>query len=85
MNCRAAADLLSQGADRELSFIEKLKLRAHLVMCATCRCYGRQLRVLKRSMAFLARRFCSGELEVAYQLKADSKERMRQALREILR
>ncbi len=50
--CRHVSRLSSQEMDRRLGFRESLALRAHIAVCAVCREYRRQMRVLR----FLIRR-----------------------------
>lgn len=42
--------MVSQGEDRELSFGERVALRAHLAVCRGCRNAGAQLRFLRAAV-----------------------------------
>lgn len=53
-NCREVTRLVSQGEDRELSFGERVALRAHLAVCRGCRNAGEQIRFLRRAARALA-------------------------------
>lgn len=44
--CEEAARIMSDGMDRELSWIERAALRGHLVSCRSCKRFRRQLRVI---------------------------------------
>ena len=46
-SCKKAAKLASKQMDGELSFIEKMSLKAHLMMCAMCTNYTKQLRLIR--------------------------------------
>lgn len=47
MSCKQAAALLSQAQDRPLTWLEKPRLRWHLVLCDACTNYRAQLDVLR--------------------------------------
>ena len=55
LSCKETARLLSQGADRELAFGERLSLRVHLAICKGCRNVDAQFRFLRRAIQELAR------------------------------
>ncbi len=48
LNCKEATELMSQRLDRELSMSQKIGLRLHLMLCAGCRNYGRQMDFLRQ-------------------------------------
>ncbi len=48
LTCREAAVLVSANQDRELRWPERLQLRLHLVICAMCRRYAREIDFLSR-------------------------------------
>lgn len=54
LSCKETARLLSQGADRELAFGERLSLRVHLAICKGCRNVDAQFRFLRRAIQELA-------------------------------
>ena len=47
-SCRQASKLMSLKMDQELSFLQRLTLRAHLSMCDGCNVLTRQLDVLRK-------------------------------------
>jgi hypothetical protein len=47
ISCKEASELLSQSQDRALSLRERLGLRFHLLYCAGCRNFRRQMEVLR--------------------------------------
>jgi predicted anti-sigma-YlaC factor YlaD len=57
-NCKQISRLVSEGMDRELTFTERLRVRFHLMMCAGCTNFAKQMQVLRRA----ARRFAGGQL-----------------------
>jgi len=69
--------ILSQGMDKELSLIMRLKMRVHYLMCSFCERYMKQLRYMRE----VARQFPEkiGTVSSA-KLPADAKQRMKAAL-----
>ena len=51
VSCKDATRLLSQRQERPLSTAENAKLRLHLLVCAACTRFGRQLDLLRDAMA----------------------------------
>lgn len=47
MTCADSAQIQSEGLDRHLTRLERLGLRLHLLLCAGCRRYGKQIRLLR--------------------------------------
>lgn len=43
LSCKEAAWLISESMDRDLPFMQRLGIRAHLLMCKHCTRYRRQL------------------------------------------
>ncbi|RYC15659.1 zf-HC2 domain-containing protein [Ciceribacter ferrooxidans] len=56
LNCWTATALASQAMDRELTMMERLKLKAHIAMCSGCRNFTSQVRDLRQMSRF----YCSG-------------------------
>jgi hypothetical protein len=56
LSCQQATELMSQAQDRPLNFGERIGLRLHVLICAGCANYQRQMDVLR----FACRRFGSG-------------------------
>lgn len=50
LNCREVTRVCSDQLDRPLRLGERASLRLHLVMCAGCTNYRRQLKVLRQAM-----------------------------------
>lgn len=55
-SCREVSELLSQGQDRPLSAMERLRVRVHLPLCEACRNFSRQLAFMRAAVrAYLNR------------------------------
>jgi predicted anti-sigma-YlaC factor YlaD len=48
--CKEIHRLTSEGMDRPLSPLEKIRMRLHLVVCEACRSFGKQMAVIRRAM-----------------------------------
>ena len=48
--CKEASELLSQSQDRPLGLAEKFGLGAHLLVCAGCRNFGKQLAFIRAAV-----------------------------------
>ena len=55
ITCREAHVLLSERLDRELGFGERLRLRAHLLVCEVCTRVGKQMDFMRRAVRQLGR------------------------------
>ncbi|MCK9285239.1 MAG: zf-HC2 domain-containing protein [Rhodocyclaceae bacterium] len=51
LNCKEAAELMSQALDRELGVGERLSLNLHLMFCAGCRNARHQLSFIRDACA----------------------------------
>lgn len=49
-SCKETSVLLSQGQDRPLTWLEKIRVRLHLALCAGCRNCDRQIDFLRAAM-----------------------------------
>jgi hypothetical protein len=56
LNCKQATELMSQEQDRLLSLTERIGLRLHVLICAGCANYRRQMAALRAA----CRRFSDG-------------------------
>jgi predicted anti-sigma-YlaC factor YlaD len=50
LTCKEVSVLLSQVQDRDIGFVERLQLEAHLKLCEGCRNFQRQLDFLRRAI-----------------------------------
>lgn len=48
--CREVHRLTSEGLDRELSMVEKARVRMHLLVCNACRNFNGQMQLIRRAM-----------------------------------
>lgn len=48
--CREVHRLVSEGMDRDLSLVERVRMRLHLMVCAACTRFNRQMDLLRRAM-----------------------------------
>lgn len=49
-SCQKTCELLSQQADRKLTWKERIQLKVHLSMCYGCRRYGQQIEGIENGM-----------------------------------
>ena len=49
-NCKQIIELSSQKLETQLPLLTGLEMKFHLLMCKTCRRYGRQLSVIQRAL-----------------------------------
>ncbi|MES2150006.1 MAG: zf-HC2 domain-containing protein [Pseudomonadota bacterium] len=48
--CREVHRLVSEGLDRDLSLVERTRMRLHLIVCAACTRFNGQMDLLRRAM-----------------------------------
>lgn len=48
--CKEVHRLTSEGMDRELSLVERTRMRMHLLVCTACRNFTGQMALLRRAM-----------------------------------
>ncbi len=46
-SCKKITGMISEGLDRELSFNERMRIRFHLLMCAGCSAFEKQMQFLR--------------------------------------
>jgi len=49
-NCRDVTRLVLEGEDRRLSLFERLVVRLHMLICAACPRFERQVRLMRGAM-----------------------------------
>lgn len=49
LTCKQVTRIVSQAQERPLSFMERLKLRLHLMMCKGCRNYNKQMSFIRKT------------------------------------
>jgi hypothetical protein len=55
IDCREAARLISQNADRPLPLARRLQLRLHLLICDACSNFSRQVQQLRKGVRAIFR------------------------------
>lgn len=48
--CREVHRLVSEGMDRDLTLVERTRMRLHLVVCEACTRFDGQMNLLRRAM-----------------------------------
>ena len=48
--CREVHRLVSEGMDRHLSVVERIRMRLHLVVCDACTRFNGQMALMRRAM-----------------------------------
>ncbi|MGR8930473.1 MAG: zf-HC2 domain-containing protein [Gammaproteobacteria bacterium] len=48
-NCREITELVSQGMDKKLRWLERLAIGFHITMCSRCRNFQSQTQFLRRA------------------------------------
>jgi predicted anti-sigma-YlaC factor YlaD len=51
--CKEVHRLTSEGLDRELSMVERTRIRMHLLVCVACRTFDEQMQLVRRAMHHL--------------------------------
>lgn len=76
LNCRQASRLVSDGMDRQLTRMERVGLRLHLIICSACRAWRRQLLFIRRAI----RQRPQADEQIDGRLSAEARQRIREAL-----
>lgn len=77
--CDEASRLISYGLDQPLSLVERTALRFHLMLCPACRRFRRNLRLLRKLLADVTKRFLVNGPPVGG-LRDDERARIRMTL-----
>jgi predicted anti-sigma-YlaC factor YlaD len=48
--CKEVHRLTSEGLDRDLTMVERVRVRVHLVMCEACTNFTAQMQLIRRAM-----------------------------------
>ena len=48
--CREVHRLVSEGMDRELSLVERTRMRLHLIVCEACTRFNGQMATIRKAM-----------------------------------
>jgi hypothetical protein len=79
-NCQQAARFQSEAMDKKLSFVKRVGLRLHLLICDLCRRYGKQIRFLHGAAHEHGDKFVGAG---AQKLSSEAKERMKERLKNL--
>jgi predicted anti-sigma-YlaC factor YlaD len=80
LTCKGATQLISDGLDRKLPWWRRMGLRVHVMMCAACRAYRRQVIAID---ALVRDRYGPDpSIEPIQSLSDERRERIKAALRD---
>lgn len=48
--CKEVHRLVSEGLDRDLSLVERARMRVHLMICDACQNFSGQMKLIRRAM-----------------------------------
>ena len=82
MGMSAISRLASESLDRDLGRMEWVALRSHLLYCAACRLFQRQIKLLRRAMRQLARDVEAEDTSPGTVLPDEVSARIKRALKE---
>jgi hypothetical protein len=74
--------LASESLDRDLGRMERFAMRSHLLYCAACRRFERQIKLLHLAMRQPVAPFEAGESLPGAGLPAEFRDRIKRALKE---
>lgn len=80
-SCQKASELASQALERPLSLSERVALRLHFLICACCKRYVVQLRLLRWMIRQSIRRLEEPGSPVDVVLAPEARERIKRAVR----
>jgi hypothetical protein len=78
--CEGIARLASESLDRDLDRLERVALRSHIVYCARCRRYLRQLKLIRAALAQLGARLDADLCLPGPALPDDVRDRIKHSL-----
>lgn len=78
--CREMTRLASEALDRDLGRTERFALRSHLLYCAACRRYARQIATLRSALRRLASHLEIEQPLPGPGLPADVRDRIKRAM-----
>lgn len=79
--CDGMARLASESLDRDLSRLERVALRSHLVYCTACRRYLRQLKLIRAALKQLDASLQADDLLPGPGLPDDAREQIKRSLK----
>jgi predicted anti-sigma-YlaC factor YlaD len=54
LTCKEATHLVSEGLDRDLGLVERVRLRIHLLICDGCTNFSRQMAFIRKAIQKLS-------------------------------
>ena len=78
--CREMTRLASESLDRDLGRLERVALRSHLLYCAACRRYARQVVTIRDALRRLASRVETEDVLPGPGLPVDVRDRIKRAM-----
>jgi hypothetical protein len=78
--CQAVVPVMSESLERQLGLLERTQLRLHLLVCAWCARYLKQIELLRELMQVDA---SQASLELAPKMSGEARERIVQALKSV--
>ena len=79
--CEGMARLASDSLDRDLTRLERVALRSHLLYCTACRRYLKQLKIIRAALKHLGARLQTDDLLTGPVLPDDARERIKRSLK----
>lgn len=77
-SCQEIAQLVSESHDRRLSMMDRFHVRVHMMLCAVCRSFSKQISAMRRIVARMGRDDELGHFDRC--LSDDARARMRAVL-----
>jgi hypothetical protein len=77
--CQAMVPLMSESFDRRVGLIEQIKLHLHLLVCAWCARYLKQIKLLKQAVS--QREFSADDNASPLKLTDEARQRISESLR----
>ena len=78
-SCKQVSQLVSDAHERPLGLAEKFRLRLHMIMCAPCKNYEKDILLITR----ILKRFQAKESDENAGLSKQGFQRIKQALRKV--
>lgn len=78
LSCKQTSELVSQSLDRPLTWKQRMSVRLHLLMCAACTRFSRQLALMQTT---IDKFIFDTEQNLALKLPLDAKQRMTEAIK----
>jgi len=80
-NCREISEMVIRSREEKLRLRDRLELKMHLMICAVCARYERQMKWLEQSLQALRKKEDSAPENAEYKLSDEARERISQQLK----